>query len=99
MLDIMMSVISFILIFSFFVHELDKMNLNSTAKVLLATLLALPAFKVNSVIYIFEVHFVVIALICKLLLKKLLKADSALYKRLYVLIPVPLILNFSQKLN
>lgn len=95
MLTVIMSAISFIFIFSFFIYEFNKTNLNSVVKILSATLLSLPALKLNSVLFIFEVHFVVITIVFEFLFKKIIKSDTKKYKKLYMCIPIPLILSIS----
>ncbi len=85
MLTVIMSAISFIFIFSFFIYEFNKTNLNSVVKILSATLLSLPALKLNSVLFIFEVHFVVITIVFEFLFKKIIKSDTKkIQKALYV---------------
>ena len=88
-----MSIISFIFIFSFFIYEFNKTSLNSVVKILLATLLSIPSLKLNSVLFIFEIHFIVITIIFEFLFNKIIKSDNTKYKKLYMYIPIPLILS------
>ena len=93
MLTVIMSIISFIFIFSFFIYEFNKTSLNSVVKILLATLLSIPSLKLNSVLFIFEIHFIVITIIFEFLFNKIIKSDNTKYKKLYMYIPIPLILS------
>lgn len=93
MLSIMMSTISFIFVFSFFVYEMNKTKLSSTTKVFLAALLSLPTLNPNSVIYIFEIHFVILTLVFEFLFKKWMKADRTNYKRFFLCIPIPFVIS------
>lgn len=93
MLTVIMSMISFMFIFSFFIYEFNKISLNSVVKILLATLLSIPSLKLNSVLFIFEIHFVIITIIFEFLFKKNIKSDNTKYKKLYMYIPIPLILS------
>lgn len=88
-----MSIISFIFIFSFFIYEFNKTSLNGVVKILLATLLSIPSLKLNSVLFIFEIHFIVITIIFEFLFNKIIKSDNTKYKKLYMYIPIPLILS------
>lgn len=88
-----MSIISFIFIFSFFIYEFSKTILNGVVKILLATLLSIPSLKLNSVLFIFEIHFIVITIIFEFLFNKIIKSDNTKYKKLYMYIPIPLILS------
>ena len=71
MLTVIMSIISFIFIFSFFIYEFSKTILNGVVKILLATLLSIPSLKLNSVLFIFEIHFIVITIIFEFLFNKI----------------------------
>lgn len=93
MLTVIMSIISFIFIFSFFIYEFNKTSLNGVVKILLATLLSIPSLKLNSVLFIFEIHFIVITIIFEFLFNKIIKSDNTKYKKLYMYIPIPLILS------
>lgn len=93
MLTVIMSIISFIFIFSFFIYEFSKTILNGVVKILLATLLSIPSLKLNSVLFIFEIHFIVITIIFEFLFNKIIKSDNTKYKKLYMYIPIPLILS------
>lgn len=93
MLTVIMSIISFIFIFSFFIFEFNKTSLNGVVKILLATLLSIPSLKLNSVLFIFEIHFIVITIIFEFLFNKIIKSDNTKYKKLYMYIPIPLILS------
>lgn len=88
-----MSIISFIFIFSFFIYEFSKTILNGVVKILLATLLSIPSLKLNSILFIFEIHFIVITIIFEFLFNKIIKSDNTKYKKLYMYIPIPLILS------
>ena len=88
-----MSIISFIFIFSFFIYEFNKTSLNGVVKILLATLLSIPSLKLNSILFIFEIHFIVITIIFEFLFNKIIKSDNTKYKKLYMYIPIPLILS------
>lgn len=88
-----MSIISFIFIFSFFIYEFSKIILNGVVKILLATLLSIPSLKLNSILFIFEIHFIVITIIFEFLFNKIIKSDNTKYKKLYMYIPIPLILS------
>lgn len=93
MLTVIMSIISFIFIFSFFIYEFNKTSLNGVVKILLATLLSIPSLKLNSILFIFEIHFIVITIIFEFLFNKIIKSDNTKYKKLYMYIPIPLILS------
>ena len=93
MLTVIMSIISFIFIFSFFIYEFNKTSLNGVVKILLATLLSIPSLKLNNVLFIFEIHFIVITIIFEFLFNKIIKSDNTKYKKLYMYIPIPLILS------
>lgn len=93
MLTVIMSIISFIFIFSFFIYEFSKTILNGVVKILLATLLSIPSLKLNSILFIFEIHFIVITIIFEFLFNKIIKSDNTKYKKLYMYIPIPLILS------
>lgn len=93
MLTVIISIISFILIFSFFIYELSKSCLKSTVKIMIAAILSLPALKLNSILFIFEVHFIIITIIFEFIFKKICKPDGIKSKKLYMFIPIPLILS------
>lgn len=93
MLTVIMSILSFIFIFSFFLYELNKAHFNRFVKLCIATLLSLPAFKLNSLLFIFEIHFIIMTMIFELLLLKKNKIENSQQKRLYSFIPIPLIVS------
>lgn len=92
MVVMMTSTIGFVCLLSFFIHELNQTSLNSTIKALLAILFSLPALKMNSVLFVFEAHFVVFTLLLEFCFKKLMKTDRTNYKRFFLCIPIPFVL-------
>ena len=86
------SAIGFVCLLSFFIYELNQTSLNSTIKALLAILFSLPALKMNSVLFVFEAHFVVFTLLLEFCFKKLMKTDRTNYKRFFLCIPIPFVL-------
>lgn len=66
---IIMSIFCFLFIFHFFYYEFKKLNINKQLTLVFSLLLAIPAFNVRSILFIFEIYFIVCVLILKFIFK------------------------------
>ena len=88
MLEIIMSIIAYSFFVMYFRYSLNKYHFNQN----ISFILALPAFKITSILFIFELHFVIISIIFEFIMSKL----NIYYRKrnaLFMIIPIPLILS------
>lgn len=95
MLTIIMTILSFLFLLSYFCFRFNKLEISKTIKYILSFLLALPSLDVTSILFIFELHFVVISIIFELILWKIDKNRNSNNRVVYIIIPIPLILSLS----
>lgn len=80
MITIIMSIICFVCIFYFFYHELNKFKTNKTFVIFASLLLATPSLNVASILFIFEIHFIIFILILEFIFKYLHKLHQNKYR-------------------
>lgn len=93
MLTVIVPLLSFIFLFCFFISQTNKTHFSQTAKIIIATILSLPALKLNSILFIFEVHFMIISIFIELIYKKITQTERRRHKGFCLCIALPFILS------
>lgn len=94
MLELLVSLCLF-WVFTFYFYNLMKQYfvISNIFIFLIASVLAIPTLKLNSVIFMFEAHFIVISVIIRLITKYIIKYETNMKKAVLCSIPLPIIIS------
>lgn len=93
MFTLLISLICFILFICYYHHLFNLFSFPFSFSFILALFLSLPALHVNSLLFIFEIHFICLSLLFEWLYKKTNYKQKK--KSLLMVLPLPLILSIS----
>ena len=94
MLEMLVSLCLF-WIFSYYFYNLMKQYFDASNIVLflISCVLAVPALKLDTVVFMFELHFIAISAITRFITKRILKCEINLKKATLCIVPLPLIVS------